>query len=530
MINNKAKLTAVFLLLISNVLIGQSADTDLQKVETVYNYIDQFYVEDVDNNKIAEAAIVSMLKELDPHSVYISKDEVQAMNEPLVGNFEGVGIQFNILDDTIVVVATIAGGPSEKVGLLAGDKIVNIDDELVAGIGITNKGVMNRLRGEKDSEVGVEIKREGVKKLLDFKIIRDKIPLYSVDAAYMATDKIGYVKINRFAAKTNEEFRNALVKLKSEGMESLIIDLKGNPGGYLNAAFYLADELLGDGKLIVYTEGKNSPRNDMTATRYGNFEEGDIVVLIDQYSASASEILSGAIQDWDRGVVVGRRSFGKGLVQKPFPLPDGSQIRLTIADYYTPSGRFIQKPYENGVDEYRKDIINRLNSGELTDSLVDHFPDSLKFKTNNGRTVYGGGGITPDVFVPLDTTFSTDFYSDVLRKGYINQFALKYANNYRDELTQYYPNVKEFDTNFTANDEFLGEFLNYIKEKELEYKNEEYEKSKLVLGVQLKALVARNIYDGEAYYYVVNKVLNDEFKKAIEILKSNKINNYLSYE
>ncbi|MCB0540952.1 MAG: peptidase S41, partial [Bacteroidetes bacterium] len=243
-----------------------------------------------------------------------------------------------------------------------------------------------------------------------------------------------------------------------------------------------------------------------------------------------SEILSGAIQDWDRGVVVGRRSFGKGLVQKPFPLPDGSQIRLTIADYYTPSGRFIQKPYENGVDEYRKDIINRLNSGELTDSLVDHFPDSLKFKTNNGRTVYGGGGITPDVFVPLDTTFSTDFYSDVLRKGYINQFALKYANNYRDELTQYYPNVKEFDTNFTANDEFLGEFLNYIKEKELEYKNEEYEKSKLVLGVQLKALVARNIYDGEAYYYVVNKVLNDEFKKAIEILKSNKINNYLSYE
>lgn len=530
MINNKAKLTAVFLLLICNVLIGQNVDTDLQKIETVYNYIDQFYVEDVDNNKIAETAIVSMLKELDPHSVYISKDEVQAMNEPLVGNFEGVGIQFNILDDTIVVVATIAGGPSEKVGLLAGDKIVNIDDELVAGTGITNKGVMDRLRGEKNSEVDVEIKRDGVKKLLDFKIIRDKIPLYSVDAAYMATDKIGYIKINRFAAKTNEEFRNALVELKGEGMESLIIDLKGNPGGYLNAAFYLADELLGDGKLIVYTEGKNSPRNDMTATRYGNFEEGDIVVLIDQYSASASEILSGAIQDWDRGVVVGRRSFGKGLVQKPFPLPDGSQIRLTIADYYTPSGRFIQKPYENGVDEYRKDIINRLNSGELTDSLVEHFPDSLKFKTNNGRTVYGGGGITPDIFVPLDTTFSTDFYSDVLRKGYINQFALKYANNNRDELTQYYPNVKDFDSKFVADNEFLGEFLQYVKDKELEYKNEDYEKSKLVLGVQLKALVARNIYDGEAYYYVVNKVLNDEFKKAIDILKNNKINNYLSYE
>lgn len=531
MINNKIKLITFFLLLfVGKTLIGQNVDSDLQKVETVYNYIEQFYVEDVDNNKIAEAAIVSMLKELDPHSVYISKEEVQAMNEPLVGNFEGVGIQFNILEDTIVVVSIIAGGPSEKVGLQAGDKIVEINKELVAGIGITNKGVMDRLRGEKDSEVDVEIKREGVKKLLDFKIVRDKIPLYSVDAAYMATDKIGYIKINRFAAKTNEEFRDALIELKNEGMESLIIDLKGNPGGYLNAAFYLADELLGDGKLIVYTEGKNSPRNDMKATRYGNFEEGDVIVLVDQYSASASEILSGAIQDWDRGVVVGRRSFGKGLVQKPFPLPDGSQIRLTIADYYTPSGRFIQKPYDEGIDEYRNDIANRFNSGELTDSLIDNFPDSLKFKTNNGRTVYGGGGITPDVFVPLDTTFSTDFYSDVLRKGYINQFSLKYANTNRDALVRYYTNVKEFDKNFETNDEFLNEFLNYVEEKGLAYKKEELEKSRNVLGVQLKALVARNIYDGEAYYYVVNRMLNDEYKKAIEILKNNKINNYLSYE
>lgn len=527
---NKMKLILPLILFASNVVNGQNADPNLQKVETVYNYIDQFYVEDVDNNKIAETAIVSMLKELDPHSVYISKDEVQAMNEPLVGNFEGVGIQFNILDDTILVVATIAGGPSEKVGILAGDKIIKIDKELVAGVKITNKGVMDRLRGEKDSEVEVEIQREGVKKLLDFKIIRDKIPLYSVDAAYMATDKIGYVKINRFAAKTHEEFREALIKLKNEGMESLIIDLKGNPGGYLNAAFYLADELLGDGKLIVYTEGKNSPRNDMKATRYGNFETGDVVVLVDQYSASASEILSGAIQDWDRGVVVGRRSFGKGLVQKPFPLPDGSQIRLTIADYYTPSGRFIQKPYDKGVEEYRNDIVNRFNSGELTDSLVEHFPDSLKFKTNNGRTVYGGGGITPDVFVPLDTTFSTDFYSEALRKGYINQFALKYTNSNREALVSYYPNVKNFDLNFEANEEFLSEFLHFLHDKNMTFKKEEYQQSKNVLGVQLKALVARNLYDGEAYYYVMNKMLNDEYKKAIEILKNNKINNYLSYE
>ena len=345
------KIIILAALLFSLQSIGFAQNNSANKqIGTVLDYIDQFYVDDVDKNELAEVAIKSMLKELDPHSVYISKEEVEQMNEPLVGNFEGVGIQFNILNDTILVVATIAGGPSEKVGVLAGDRIVIIDGEKVVGIGISNKGVVERLRGAKNTEVEVEIKRDGVKKLLDFKIVRDKIPIFSVDAAYMINNYIGYIKVNRFAAKTPEEFVDALEKLKADGMTDLILDLQGNSGGYLNAAFRMTDELLDSDKLIVYTEGKSSPRNEMKATAYGHYEGGNIVVLIDQYSASASEIMSGAIQDWDRGIVIGRRSFGKGLVQRPLPLPDGGQIRLTIANYYTPSGRFIQKPYNEGLD------------------------------------------------------------------------------------------------------------------------------------------------------------------------------------
>lgn len=497
-----------------------------KQINTVLDYIDQFYVEDVDKNELAEVAIKSMLKELDPHSVYISKEEVEQMNEPLVGNFEGVGIQFNILDDSILVVATIAGGPSEKVGVLAGDKIVIIDDENVAGIGITNKGVVERLRGAKDTEVSIEIKRDGIKKLLDFEIIRDKIPIFSIDAAYMIDDHIGYIKINRFAAKTPEEFVDALNKLSGEGMTDLILDLQGNSGGYLNAAFRMTDELLDSDKLIVYTEGKSSPRNEMNATAYGHYEKGNVVVLIDQYSASASEIMSGAIQDWDRGLVIGRRSFGKGLVQRPLPLPDGGQIRLTIANYYTPSGRFIQKPYTDGLESYRKDLSNRFNSGELTDSLLQHFPDSLKFSTQNGRTVFGGGGITPDIYVPLDTSFNTDFYAQALRKGLINRFTLSYANRHRNELTNYYEDVEAFDKNFLADEEFLAEFLEFCKEEELEIDKEQVAKSAPVLGLQLKALIARNIYNGEAYYYIFNKEMNHSFIKAVEAIENNWFKKY----
>jgi carboxyl-terminal processing protease len=499
---------------------------NLKKIETVLNYIDLFYVDEIDQNELTEKAIVNLLKELDPHSVYISKEEVDEMNEPLVGNFEGVGIQFNILDDTIIVVSTIPGGPSEKVGVQAGDRIVQIDGVLVAGNGITNKGVFDKLRGPKDTEVVIEIKRDGYKKLLDFKIVRDKIPIFSIDASYMVNEYIGYIKINRFAAKTPEEFTEAILKLKALGMKNLIIDLAGNSGGYLNAAFKMADELLSDNKMIVYTEGVNSPRNEMKSTIYGNFEDGNVVVLIDQYSASASEILSGAIQDWDRGLVIGRRSYGKGLVQRQMPLPDGSQIRLTIANYYTPSGRFIQKPYDEGEDAYRNDLSDRYESGELTDSVIAVFPDSLKYKTANGRIVYGGGGITPDIYVPLDTTFSTEFYSQIFRKGLVNKYSLNYANKHRKELLAYYPDVQIFDKNFETDEDFLAEFLTYCEAEKIVIEQAQVEKSKHVINTQIKALIARNIYDNEAYYYIFNKNLNDSFQKAVEAIEQNWFTKY----
>lgn len=518
----------IFIVLFALSLVFTKAQDEGAKkqIGTVVDYIDQFYVEEVNTDELAEVAIKSMLKELDPHSVYISKEEVEEMNEPLVGNFEGVGIQFNILEDSILVVATIAGGPSEKVGVLAGDKIVSIDGENVAGIGITNKGVVDRLRGAKGTEVEVEIKRSGNKKLLDFKIVRDKIPLFSVDASYMVNHHIGYIKINRFASKTPEEFVEAIEELKTEGMTDLIIDLQGNSGGYLNAAFRMTDELLENDKLIVYTEGKSSPRNEMKATAYGHYENGNVVVLIDQYSASASEIMSGAIQDWDRGLVIGRRSFGKGLVQRPLPLPDGGQIRLTIANYYTPSGRFIQKPYEDGVDDYRKELSDRFDSGELTDSLLKVFPDSLKFTTNAGRVVYGGGGITPDIYVPIDTSYNSEFYAQTLRKGLLNKFALSYSDKHRKELVEYFPSVKDFDKNFQTDEEFLAEFIDFCTKEDLEIIQEQVDKSAPMVGLQLKALIARNIFEGEAYYYVFNKEMNHSFLKAVEAIENDWFKKY----
>jgi carboxyl-terminal processing protease len=508
-------------LLFSFTIKAQGLDIEYQKVLNALSIISEFYVEDVDKKEISENAIRNILKELDPHSVYISKEEVQEMNEPLVGNFEGVGIQFNILEDTIFVVATIAGGPSEKVGVLAGDKIVSIDDEVVAGIEITNKMVMERLRGNKNTEVTIGVKRNGSKRILDFKIIRDKIPLYSVDAVYMATPEIGYIKVNRFAAQTAQEFKEAILKLKEQGMQSLIVDLQGNSGGYLNAAFQMTDEFLDIGKMIVYTEGENSPRNEMKATAYGNFLEGNLVVLVDQYSASASEILSGAIQDWDRGLVIGRRTYGKGLVQRPFALPDGSQIRLTIANYYTPSGRFIQRPYDDGVEEYRKDIMNRFDSGELTDSMKAEFPDSLKFTTNAGRIVYGGGGISPDYIIPIDTTIFTEYYSMVRREGLINRYVLNYVDKNRESLMEFYTDLNNFDENFESQGDFVQEFYKFAEEEGVERIEEDIEKSTLLIGTQLKALIARNIFDSDAFYYVFNKEFDAIYKKAIEIIEQN---------
>lgn len=375
-----------------------------RKLQMAQFAISNLYVDKVDDNKLVEAAIKKMLEELDPHSTYSDAEEVKKFNEPLKGNFEGIGVQFNMQEDTLLIIQPVSGGPSEKMGILAGDKIIKVNDTIIAGVKMSTEEIMRRLRGPKGSKVNLKIKRNGVDELLPFVITRDKIPVYSIDASYIVKNGIGYIKINRFGATTFDEFKRALSDLKKRGMKDLILDLQGNGGGYLNTAIDIANEVLGNNELIVYTEGLRNPRSEFTAKGNGSFQNGKLVVLIDEFSASASEIVTGAIQDWDRGLVVGRRSFGKGLVQRPIDLPDGSMIRLTIARYYTPAGRCIQKPYSS-LENYNKDLINRYNRGEMMSADSIHFPDSLKYTTHKlKRTVYGGGGIMPDYFIPIDTT------------------------------------------------------------------------------------------------------------------------------
>ncbi len=488
------------------------------KIGTVLDAIHYAYVDTVNDKQLAEAAIVAMLKELDPHSVYIPAEELKEMNEPLVGNFEGIGIQFNILFDTIMVTGTIPGGPSEKLGIMAGDKIIKIEDTLVAGVSFKNNDVIKKLRGNKGTKVKVSILRRGQAQLIDFVITRDKIPIFSIDAAYMAAPEIGYIKVNRFAETTTEEFREALSKVKAKGAKNLILDLTGNGGGYLNRAIEMTDEFLSANKLIVYTNGRVSPRQDVNSTSTGGFEQGKLIVLIDEGSASASEIVSGAIQDWDRGLIIGRRSFGKGLVQKPIPLPDGSALRLTIARYYTPSGRSIQKPYDDGVDAYEKDLLTRYKHGEFTTVDSISFPDSLKYLTSNKRTVYGGGGIMPDIFVALDTTQNSEYFNSVLRKGIVNQFSLDYTDRHRKELTASYADVEKFRTGFVTDEVFMKEFTDFANREGVELNEENYKTSYKMMSMQLKALVARNLWDLEAYYFIINET-NPAFKKAMESFK-----------
>lgn len=521
---SEARLALLLLLFVAPAWGSAQTEVDKQidKIGGLFRLIDDYYVDTVDHNALGEAVIVKALRELDPHSVYISAEDVNRANEGLRGNFEGVGIQFNILRDTILVVATIEGGPSEKVGLLASDRIVTVDGETVAGIGIDNRGVAERLRGPKGTEVVVEVARRGEEGLLEFLITRDKIPLNSLQASYMIDETTGYVKITRFAAKTLLEFRQAVDYLTARGMETLILDLQGNSGGYLNTAFQLADEFLVADRLIVYTEGVNSPRNEFRSTRNGTFEEQNLIILIDQFSASASEIVSGAVQDWDRGLLVGRRTFGKGLVQKPFTLSDGSQVRLTVANYYTPSGRFIQKPYEDGSSGYRKELTERLRRGELTDSLKAQYEDSLAYTTEGGRTVYGGGGIMPDVFVPLDTTWNDDFASKVRRKGLINKFVLDYLDRYRDQLEEFYPTAEDLREDFLVDGAFWDEFDTYVHEKLPDLEEAPTERSGEVLGIQLKALLARNLY-GSTGFYIIQNELNDALHAALDELREGDI-------
>jgi len=493
-------------------------DATINKFNRAYDIVRLFYVDTVNNEKLIENAIIGMLKELDPHSTYLSREEQKKANEPLVGSFEGIGVQFQIINDTIMVISPTSGGPSEKLGILPGDRIVTIDGEEATGSKINNNYVVTKLRGEKGTKVTIGIYRKNVKGILDFTITRDKIPINSVDAHFILEDKIGYIKLNRFARTSMQEFYTAFDALKEQDMQSLILDLRGNSGGFLDVSISLADEFLERGHLIVYTDGRASPREDYKARRRGRFEKGKLVILIDEGSASASEIVAGAVQDWDRGLIIGRRSFGKGLVQRPFELTDGSVIRLTTGKYYTPSGRFIQKPYADGVENYQKDLINRYNNGELTSADSIHFPDSLIYKTNGKRVVYGGGGIMPDIFIPLDTTKTTAYYTSLFRKGIFNTFSLEYVDKNRTELRKKYPDFETFYKEFAVDDELLESFYDYAASKDVERNEEEIEASLDYIKLQIKALTARNLWDFSAFIQIYASI-DDAINEALRVLK-----------
>jgi carboxyl-terminal processing protease len=515
---------ALALLAVGGSGIAQNKPTQqtTDKFAYLLQSIELMYVDSVNSKELVEKAIIHMLEELDPHSTYISAEEVQEANEPLQGSFDGIGIQFNILHDTIMVVEPIQGGPSEKLGIKAGDKIVEVEGTKMAGVGIKNSDVLGKLRGPKGTIVKVGIERRGVKEILYFNITRDKIPIYSVDASYMVAPEIGYIKVSRFAATTVEEMKKGIIELKAEGMKDLIIDLQDNGGGLLRAAIEMGDEFISGDRLLVYTEGRAFKREDYTARRglKGGFEEGRLIILIDESSASASEIVSGAVQDWDRGLIVGRRSFGKGLVQRPVSLPDGSVVRLTVQKYFTPAGRCIQKPYEEGKDDYYQDYAKRLERGEFFSASSIQFPDSLKYATQLAkRTVYGGGGIMPDVFVPLDTTENSRYFSDIIRVGVQSEWALTYVNRQREALLAQYPTVSDFVLKYNIPAEEEQKVIDMAIAKEVPFDEKGYKTSRHAIMVRSKALVARDLYENEAFYEVIND-LNPALKKAVEVLQN----------
>ena len=503
---------------------GMSPQEAAQKFGTLLRYVDQLYVDSVNVEQLTEKAIVKMLEDLDPHSVYFSPEELKEADEPLNGNFEGIGVQFNIFKDTIMVVSPISGGPSERLGIRAGDRIVEVDGENAAGIGITNRDVMKLLKGPKGTVVQVGIKREAVQELLVFDIVRDKIPIYSVDAVHMVDDRIGYIKVSRFAKTTMDEVRQAILELKGKGMKDLILDLQGNGGGMLRTAIEMSDEFLSGDKLLVYTEGRAFPREDTFAEYEGLFEKGRLVVLIDEASASASEIVSGAVQDWDRGLVMGRRSFGKGLVQRPMRLPDGSAVRLTVQKYYTPSGRCIQKPYDDGVEAYRKEKFERFERGELLSLDSLDLPDSLLFETRIlKREVYGGGGIVPDIFVPIDTTYNSPTFSRILRKGLCSRYALSQVDSDRDSWENRHSSEDEFVRAMAFTNEELAAFKSYVEEEGVEIKEEEWQRSLPAIQLRLKAFYGRNIYESQTFYRVIGG-LNEALIEAIRVLNDGTFN------
>lgn len=490
------------------------------KLNQVISYIKSDYVDTIKEKMIVEETINEILQNLDPHSYYIPKSKFKAVNDPLEGNFEGIGIEFRIKEDTVVVVRALAGGPSEKLGIMAGDRIVEVEEEGITGSKINNQKVVKLLKGPKGSTVNVKIHREGSTKLLDFAIQRDEIPLYSIDAVYMLNAKIGYLKVLRFAKSTYEEFQTAVSELKEQGMEKLVIDLRNNGGGYLQSATKIADEFLPEGKVIVYTEGKSRKRKNFYATNEGELESTEVAVLINENSASASEILAGALQDNDMGYIVGRRSFGKGLVQEGVQWPDGSAMRLTVARYYTPTGRSIQKPYDEGLDAYNNESYERFSNGELLSLDSIDFPDSLKYYTEKGKLVYGGGGIMPDYFVPLDTSNTSIYFGKLNYQGTFYQFGFSYVDKNREALSQEY-NESNFLEEFQLDEKLMKRFYNFAEEKGIDYDEEGAEVASSIIKNRLKATIGRNLFGSDVFYQIVNQE-DKVVDKAIDILSTKK--------
>ena len=510
---------------------AQDMPDHLIKLMYTGNVISNFYVDAPDNDKITEAGVRAMLKELDPHSTYTDPKETKALLEQMQGSFSGIGIQFNIVSDTLYVIQTTKNGPSERAGIMAGDKIVAVNDTAIAGVKMERADIMSRLRGAKGSRVKIDVVRRGIGRVMEFNLVRDDISTETVDAAYMIDKENGYIRISSFGAKTHKEFVAKLDSLRSRGMKNLVLDLEGNGGGYLAAAVEVANEFLEKSSLVVYTEGRANPRYNYNAIGGGRFLKGNIAVIVDETSASAAEILAGAIQDWDRGVVVGRRSFGKGLVQRPFQMPDGSMIRLTIARYYTPTGRCIQKPYNDSI-KYEEDLMRRYNSGEMSSADSIHFPDSLKVYTLRlNRPVYGGGGIMPDYFVPMDTTRYTAYHRALASKGSIVQASLRYLDENRKELEDKYSSVEDFDANFVVDERYMAMLKEQALKDSVELKGgeEELRKSLPELQKQLKMYIARDLWNMSDFIKIYNKY-NDSFLKAYELVRSRKMDKVLLKE
>ena len=492
--------------------------TPERKLRLAEQLIESYYVDEVDTAKVVQEAIIAMLGTLDPHSTYSTPEETRELTEPLNGNFSGIGIRFQMVNDTLYIIESIANGPSERLGVQAGDRIISCNDTIISGVGMKNNDILKVLRGPKGTEANLKVRRKGVDRLLNFRVIREDIPIYSVDATFMANDSVGYINISRFAESTTDEVKDAMKSLRKQGMKHIIINLTDNGGGYLKQAIDVANIFLRKGDMIVYTDSPKNGKSVYEAAHNGDFK-GRVVLMVNQFSASASEILSGALQDNDRGVIVGRRTFGKGLVQRPFPFPDGSMIRLTVSRYYTPSGRCIQKPYSAGNDEdYQLDILNRYRSGEFTSADSVHFADSLLYHTIRlQRPVYGGGGIMPDKFVPIDTTYYSDYYRDIVAQGVMNNYCVNYVDANRSALLEAYPTSDDFIAHFAVTPEMMKELTDAAANDGITFNEEQYNRSKEYLAAIMKGLIGRDLFEQSTYYRVVNS-LDPIYTSALEIV------------